>query len=201
MCKALTRPTYWFALLIVLQEEPVPPVSSGLQNVLKPREVVEQLNQYIVGQPDAKRAVAIALRNRWRRQQLGDDLRNEVFSACLKPMFCLFRLDAIVYSSIVGYSQEYFDDWAHWLWKGKTTRTAFFFLLTPLRQLILDFNYLKLTPPVAHLLSHRRRLPGVLRSYPRHRSLRWRRPSLRRWASTARMSTKSFGTWSRSASP
>ena len=51
---------------------------SGLQNVLRPRDVVEQLNQYIVGQPDAKRAVANALRNRWRRQQLGDDLRNEV---------------------------------------------------------------------------------------------------------------------------
>jgi ATP-dependent protease HslVU (ClpYQ) ATPase subunit len=53
---------------------------SGLQDVLKPREVVDQLNQYIVGQPDAKRAVAIALRNRWRRQQLSEDLRNEVRS-------------------------------------------------------------------------------------------------------------------------
>ncbi|CAH0480829.1 unnamed protein product [Peronospora belbahrii] len=45
---------------------------------LKPREVVEQLNKYIVGQPDAKRAVAIALRNRWRRQKISDDLRQEV---------------------------------------------------------------------------------------------------------------------------
>jgi ATP-dependent protease HslVU (ClpYQ) ATPase subunit len=53
---------------------------TGLQDVLKPREVVDQLNQYIVGQPDAKRAVAIALRNRWRRQQLSEDLRNEVRS-------------------------------------------------------------------------------------------------------------------------
>jgi ATP-dependent HslUV protease ATP-binding subunit HslU len=55
-----------------------PTFVSGLQHVLKPKEVVEQLNQYIVGQPDAKRAVAIALRNRWRRQQLGEDMRNEV---------------------------------------------------------------------------------------------------------------------------
>lgn len=35
-----------------------------------PREIVEQLDRYIVGQLDAKRAVAIAIRNRWRRQQL-----------------------------------------------------------------------------------------------------------------------------------
>jgi ATP-dependent HslUV protease ATP-binding subunit HslU len=43
-----------------------------------PREIVSELDRYIVGQPDAKRAVAIALRNRWRRQQLGDELREEV---------------------------------------------------------------------------------------------------------------------------
>ena len=40
-----------------------------------PREIVSELDRYIVGQKDAKRAVAIALRNRWRRQQLPDDLR------------------------------------------------------------------------------------------------------------------------------
>ena len=43
-----------------------------------PREIVSELDRYIVGQNDAKRAVAIALRNRWRRQQLPDDLREEV---------------------------------------------------------------------------------------------------------------------------
>ena len=43
-----------------------------------PREIVSELDRFIVGQDDAKRAVAIALRNRWRRQQLGDDLREEV---------------------------------------------------------------------------------------------------------------------------
>jgi len=43
-----------------------------------PREIVSALDRYIVGQNDAKRAVAIALRNRWRRQQLEDDLREEV---------------------------------------------------------------------------------------------------------------------------
>ncbi|MDP6573140.1 MAG: ATP-dependent protease ATPase subunit HslU [Rhodospirillales bacterium] len=43
-----------------------------------PREIVSELDRYIVGQDDAKRAVAIALRNRWRRQQLDDTLREEV---------------------------------------------------------------------------------------------------------------------------
>ena len=43
-----------------------------------PREIVSELDRFIVGQSDAKRAVAIALRNRWRRQQLADDLRDEV---------------------------------------------------------------------------------------------------------------------------
>ncbi|MEE2654963.1 MAG: ATP-dependent protease ATPase subunit HslU [Pseudomonadota bacterium] len=43
-----------------------------------PREIVSELDRYIVGQRDAKRAVAIALRNRWRRQQLEDDLREEI---------------------------------------------------------------------------------------------------------------------------
>ncbi len=43
-----------------------------------PREIVSELDRYIVGQHDAKRAVAIALRNRWRRQRLSGDLREEV---------------------------------------------------------------------------------------------------------------------------
>jgi ATP-dependent HslUV protease ATP-binding subunit HslU len=43
-----------------------------------PREIVSELDRYIVGQHEAKRAVAIALRNRWRRQQLEPDLRDEV---------------------------------------------------------------------------------------------------------------------------
>ena len=45
---------------------------------LTTREIVNELDRYIVGQSDAKRAVAIALRNRWRRMQLDPDLRNEV---------------------------------------------------------------------------------------------------------------------------
>jgi len=45
---------------------------------MTPREIVHALDQYIIGQQDAKRAVAIALRNRWRRMQLDSDLRQEV---------------------------------------------------------------------------------------------------------------------------
>src|SRR5690606_17023483 len=43
-----------------------------------PREIVSELDRYIVGQGEAKRAVAVALRNRWRRQQLPAELRQEV---------------------------------------------------------------------------------------------------------------------------
>ncbi|OGL43468.1 MAG: HslU--HslV peptidase ATPase subunit [Candidatus Schekmanbacteria bacterium RBG_13_48_7] len=45
---------------------------------LTPRQIVEELDKYIIGQKEAKRAVAIAMRNRWRRQQLPPDLRDEV---------------------------------------------------------------------------------------------------------------------------
>ncbi|OCX61654.1 HslU--HslV peptidase ATPase subunit [Thioclava sp. SK-1] len=46
---------------------------------LTPREIVSELDRFIIGQRDAKRAVAVALRNRWRRHQLPDDLRDEVY--------------------------------------------------------------------------------------------------------------------------
>src|SRR5919112_6855814 len=45
---------------------------------LTPREIVAELDKYIVGQHDAKRAVAVAIRNRWRRQQLPEGMRQDV---------------------------------------------------------------------------------------------------------------------------
>ncbi|MBU4037009.1 MAG: AAA family ATPase, partial [Proteobacteria bacterium] len=45
---------------------------------LKPSEIVKELDKYIIGQNKAKKSVAIALRNRWRRQQVPDDLRDEI---------------------------------------------------------------------------------------------------------------------------
>ena len=49
-----------------------------LKDKLTPKAIVAALNEHIVGQDDAKKAVAVALRNRWRRQQLGPELRDEV---------------------------------------------------------------------------------------------------------------------------
>jgi ATP-dependent HslUV protease ATP-binding subunit HslU len=46
---------------------------------LTPREIVSELDRFIIGQAEAKRAVAVALRNRWRRKRLGSDLRDEVY--------------------------------------------------------------------------------------------------------------------------
>ncbi len=52
--------------------------SPGEAGAFTPREIVSELDRFIVGQDDAKRAVAVALRNRWRRQQLPEELREEV---------------------------------------------------------------------------------------------------------------------------
>ena len=61
---------------------PIPQGSGEQAEVLKdkltPKAIVAALNEHIVGQDDAKRAVAVALRNRWRRQQLPEGLREEV---------------------------------------------------------------------------------------------------------------------------
>ena len=48
------------------------------ETALTPAKIVEELDRYVVGQRDAKRAVAVALRNRWRRQQVDGDLRDEI---------------------------------------------------------------------------------------------------------------------------
>ena len=47
-------------------------------SALSPREIVSELDRYVIGQTDAKKAVAVALRNRWRRQALSDEMRDEV---------------------------------------------------------------------------------------------------------------------------
>ena len=64
--------------LTTLQTQQPTLKATALLAALKPREVVEQLDKFIVGQGDAKRAVAVALRNRWRRHQLSEELKNEV---------------------------------------------------------------------------------------------------------------------------
>jgi len=62
----------------VLSTEGVRKVKKMAETNLNPRQIVAELDRYIVGQKDAKRAVAVALRNRWRRQQLPPELRSEV---------------------------------------------------------------------------------------------------------------------------
>ena len=51
---------------------------SSMVSALSPREIVSELDRYVIGQKNAKKAVAIALRNRWRRQALEDQMREEV---------------------------------------------------------------------------------------------------------------------------
>tara|TARA_Y100000817_G_scaffold165121_1_gene129042 strand:- start:206 stop:433 length:228 start_codon:yes stop_codon:yes gene_type:complete len=59
-------------------KEKVSNENNNVQNSLSPREIVSELDRFVVGQNKAKRAVAIALRNRWRRQALTGDMKDEV---------------------------------------------------------------------------------------------------------------------------
>ena len=53
-------------------------ISNSKVSALSPREIVSELDRYVIGQKEAKKAVAVALRNRWRRQALTDEMRDEV---------------------------------------------------------------------------------------------------------------------------
>ena len=50
---------------------------SSKVSALSPREIVSELDRYVIGQGQAKKAVAVALRNRWRRKQLSEELKEE----------------------------------------------------------------------------------------------------------------------------
>jgi ATP-dependent HslUV protease ATP-binding subunit HslU len=64
--------------VVAMKKTPVDELMQTAGVMLTPREIVRELDGFIIGQTDAKRAVAIALRNRWRRMNLSDDLRDEV---------------------------------------------------------------------------------------------------------------------------
>ena len=64
--------------LVEQGEESSTTALGALNSNLRPSQVVKELDRHIVGQGDAKRAVAIAMRNRWRRMKLPDDLKMEV---------------------------------------------------------------------------------------------------------------------------
>ena len=53
-------------------------VEQNRVSALSPREIVSELDRYVIGQKEAKKAVAVALRNRWRRQALSDEMKDEV---------------------------------------------------------------------------------------------------------------------------
>ena len=71
---------------------------------MKPREVVAQLDRFIVGQQDAKKAVAVALRNRWRRHQMSDELKNEVTHYDIYRLFthCIITYYTDRYETIIA---------------------------------------------------------------------------------------------------
>ena len=60
--------------------------NSSLVSSLSPREIVSELDRYVVGQNKAKKAVAVALRNRWRRQALKGEMKNEMLLLVLQDL-------------------------------------------------------------------------------------------------------------------
>ena len=63
---------------LIKKDSPKDKDDRSVVSSLSPREIVSELDRYVIGQNAAKRAVAIALRNRWRRQALSKDMKDEV---------------------------------------------------------------------------------------------------------------------------
>ena len=73
-------------------KEKVAKENSTIENSLSPREIVSELDRFVVGQNKAKRAVAIALRNRWRRQALSGDMKDEVLPKNILMILSLIHI-------------------------------------------------------------------------------------------------------------
>ena len=71
------RPPFVFTPMMLLRSKKCTNKVEIMSN-LKPSEIVKELDKYIIGQDKAKKMVAIALRNRWRRQQVSSDLKEEI---------------------------------------------------------------------------------------------------------------------------
>jgi len=72
------RLSTYISTYIIMSVSSVLPSLWQLSDEMTPKEIVNYLNKHIVGQSDAKRAIAIAMRNRWRRMQLASPLKDEV---------------------------------------------------------------------------------------------------------------------------
>ena len=91
---------------------------------MTPQETVDALDRYIIGQNDAKKAVAVALRNRWRRLQLDEDLKDEISKGIFNPFFIkTFDIDEKTLLSVWKEHQE-----------GKKDHKWFLFTIYSLQQ-------------------------------------------------------------------
>ena len=68
-------------------------------SALSPREIVSELDRYVIGQKEAKKAVAVALRNRWRRQALSDEMKDEVLPKNIFRKYFVFHISVYSLSS------------------------------------------------------------------------------------------------------
>lgn len=100
----------------VVETTEAPHVKSSLlsSQSMTPKEVVSYLDDYIIGQKDAKKAVAVAFRNRWRRQHLPIDIKNEVCFVII--LYICFQ--SVLNKNLIDNPEEYFDDWKYWLWEN-----------------------------------------------------------------------------------
>ena len=73
------RQVRWSSAAAELSQQPINEEMMFKPSDMRPRETVTELDKFVVGQGDAKKAVAIALRNRWRRHQVPEEMREEVF--------------------------------------------------------------------------------------------------------------------------
>ena len=92
-------------------------------NQLTPREIVRELDRFIIGQDEAKRAVAVALRNRYRRAQLPDDIREEVTPKKTTTVSTVYK--GVNYSPVYNYTY-YRKKYADLREKYGTDKKAYF---------------------------------------------------------------------------
>ena len=112
-------------------KEKVAKENSTIENSLSPREIVSELDRFVVGQNKAKRAVAIALRNRWRRQALSGDMKDEVL-----PKNILLIGGGILLTKLIDNitHEQSKHEVSFFLLRGDSTYYLFYFFLRRVRK-------------------------------------------------------------------